>query len=154
MNKYYPLLPDTQQVESPKDPRTVLRLLSGLKKLRSPYPSEREYFKRNPTVGGMATEDKKIILNDYGDLTESQKHGIYNLENSRLHMKESKNRPRFKLTNEQKKKFSKYSKKKQDILETIASRMFVGDTSAGLTTPEQVKYVENLRKEMGNKKGK
>ena len=45
-------------------------------KERSPYPSEMNYFKQNPLVGGMATEDNKIILNPYSGLTRQQNNAI------------------------------------------------------------------------------
>ena len=51
------------------------------------------------------------------------------------------------------KKFKDYGSK-QDIRETVAARLHSNDSSAGIPTKKQVKYAENLRKDIAKNKGK
>ena len=46
--------------------------LVSLYGIRDPFASELDYFKKNPTVSGMATEDNKIILNPYAKLNKEE----------------------------------------------------------------------------------
>uniref|UniRef100_A0A6H1ZG35 Uncharacterized protein n=1 Tax=viral metagenome TaxID=1070528 RepID=A0A6H1ZG35_9ZZZZ len=41
-------------------------------KERQPYESERNYFRSNPNVGGMAAEDNAVILNPFSNLSQEQ----------------------------------------------------------------------------------
>lgn len=115
--------------------------------LREPYPSEIKYFKENPHVAGMATEDERVIFNPYSDVHPKNSDSIYLNEASRIHMKKSKKRPKFKLTDEQKEAFKDYGEE-QDIRETIAARIISGDESAGDVTSEQKEYANSLRNQM------
>ncbi len=115
--------------------------------LREPYESELKYFKKNPQVAGMATEDERVIFNPYSSVHPEHSDSIYQNEASRIFMRKSKNRPKFKLTNQQKKTFKDYGDE-QDIRETIAARILSGDESSGEATSEQKDYVESLRNEM------
>lgn len=117
--------------------------------LRSPYESELEYFKKNPKVAGMATEDQKVIFNPYSEVHPKYSENIYKNEVSRILMRNSKNRPDFDLTEEQKKSFKGYGSE-QDIKETIMARALSGDESAGNLTQAQKKYLESLKKEYAN----
>jgi hypothetical protein len=45
-----------------------VKLPKGIQ-MRKPYAGELDYFKNNPSVAGMATEDNKVILNPYSRLT-------------------------------------------------------------------------------------
>ena len=70
---------------------------------RSPYEGEVKYFRQNPTVAGMATEDNKVILNPYSGLNNAQKKAVAMNEAVRVLMKnESSLKPNFALTEEQK----------------------------------------------------
>ena len=117
--------------------------------LRDPYESELKFFKERPDVAGMATEDQKVIFNPYSDVHPEGSDAIYKNESSRLHMRKSKNRPMFKLTDAQKEEFKDYGDE-QDRRETIAARILSGDSSSLESTKEQRQYVEKLRKEMGS----
>jgi hypothetical protein len=119
------------------------------KKLRSSHKSEKEYFSKNKNVAGMATSDKKVILNP-NLKDKNSRRSVYENEKARLHMKQSKDRPKYTTTDEQKKRFEKYGSK-QDIRETIAARLHANDSSAGIPTKAQVKYAEKLGKEMRKK---
>lgn len=115
--------------------------------LRKPYDSEVEYFKSNPDVAGMATEDDRVIFNPYSNVHPKHSDAIYKNEASRLYMKKSKNRPKFKLSDAQKKAFEGYGDE-QDIRETIAARLLSGDESAGVASYDQLQYVDWLKNNM------
>ena len=57
---------------------------------REPYPSELEYFKSNPHVGGMATEDNRVITNPFSGLNDVQNKAIILNESSRLYYRYDK----------------------------------------------------------------
>lgn len=115
--------------------------------LREPYESELKYFKENPHVAGMASEDDKVIFNPYSDVHPKNSESIYLNEASRIYMRNSKNRPKFKLSKDQKEKFKDYGND-EDIRETIAARIFSGDESAGKPSSEQLDFVNKLKNSM------
>ena len=101
-------------------------------RLRDPYESELEYFKTNPHVGGMATEDARVILNPYSQ--NVNRDAIYQNELARLYMRENES-PRFKLTPEQIKFLDATTYRNaspEDRNQTIAARILSGDPSARL----------------------
>ena len=110
-------------------------------KERKPYQSELDYFKKNPNVGGMATEDGAYIMNPFSSLSQNEKEAVVLNEKARVFMRSGAARPSFEITPEQRKKFRNYSKDDQDIRETIAARILSGDPSAGKPTTEQVEWV-------------
>lgn len=118
---------------------------------RAPYPGEDKYFKQNPNVGGMATEDGKIILNPYSSLSAEEKRAVAVNEMARLKMQSGDiDRPAFDMTPDQSdffqtiKRGSPYGSQ-QDIRETIVGRILSGDPSAGNVTQPQRAYVDKLR---------
>ena len=114
-------------------------------KRRKPYESEMKYFKDNPNVSGMAAEDDHVILNPYSKLSEEQQGVVIKNESARVKIRQNpKLKPTFKLTKEQHEQFKGYSKKMQDIQDTIAARIISGDPSAGVTTKEQQAYVKRF----------
>ena len=116
------------------------------------YPGEDEYFKKNPTVTGMAAEDNRIIMNPYSTLTDAEKQAVMMNEAARVHMRVGNIQPpRFALTPEQEKAFAGYSADPVDRLSTVAARILSNDPSALTPTAEQTEYVQNLRKFMGVK---
>jgi soluble lytic murein transglycosylase len=117
--------------------------------VRDPYESEIEYFKNNPKVAGMATEDNKVILNPYSKLSDKEKQAVVVNETARIKMKSPEFEPKFKLTEEQEKYLNSNSYKNasdRDRKATIAARLLSGDPSAGKPTAEQLKFVEQLKK--------
>ena len=119
--------------------------------IREPYPGELEYFKNNPTVGGMATEDNKIILNPYSTLTDEQKKSVALNEASRIYMRRQENKPNFKLTPEQEEYLNSTTYKTaspEDRLATVAARLVSGDPSVKNPTPEQEVFSGTLRSKM------
>lgn len=121
-------------------------------KERSPYPSEMNYFKQNPLVGGMATEDNKITLNPYSGLTRQQKNAIKQNEATRLYLRENANNyPQFSLTPEQNNYFNNnlnYSQNPVDIQHTILGRILSGDSSAQNITPQQQDVANQVHLDM------
>jgi|TARA_R110000868_G_scaffold119754_1_gene317736 hypothetical protein len=122
------------------------------KLMREPYETELEYFKSNPNVSGMATEDDRIILNPNSKLSKSEKDAVALNEYGRIVMRTNPQfAPNFKLTDEQAKFLSTNTYKdapEEDKLATIAARLLSGDPSAGTPTIDQLKFVNKLKEYM------
>ena len=121
-------------------------------------PGEDEYFKKNPHVAGMAADDDKIIVNPYSKLSSKEKDLLMMNEAARVHMRRNFDAPKFDVTEDQlnypltdKIKMRDYSANMDDIRQTIAARILSGDPSAGVTTPSQQEYVQQLKQFMGVK---
>jgi hypothetical protein len=84
-------------------------------------------------------------------LTDTEKQAVMLNEAARVHMRRNYDAPRFDLTPDQMSTLGSYSKNMDDIRQTIAARILSGDPSAGKATPEQLEYVQGLRKYMGVK---
>jgi hypothetical protein len=123
--------------------------------LRSPFESELEYFKSNPTVTGMAADDNKVILNPYSKLTKPEQDAVALNEYGRIVMRTNPQfAPNFKLTDEQTKFLGSNTYKdapEQDRLATIAARLLSGDPSAGTPTIDQLKFVNSLQDYLNKK---
>jgi hypothetical protein len=116
--------------------------------LREPYPSELDYFQKNPHVGGMAAEDNRVIINPYSSLGDAEKNSVIQNETARIFMRTTPDmQPQFSITDKQRDSFAGYGAP-EDIRATIAARILSGDPSAGDITPEQRAYVETLRRRM------
>lgn len=114
---------------------------------RQPTASEQIFFQQNKHVAGMASEDDRVVMNPHSSLSDTEKAAVRENETARIYMR--RNMPAtFALTEEQKSKFSKYSKNEQDIKDTIAARILSGDPSAGAPTDEQKRFVDDLRLKM------
>ncbi len=117
-------------------------------KLERPlYDSEHAYFKENPHVGGMATEDNKVVINPYSKLTDKEKDAVRLNEASRIFLRTA-GVPKFKLGEDQEKflNSNEYAKASDDDRRaTILARHLSGDPSAGAMTPEQEAHVKWLR---------
>lgn len=113
--------------------------------IREPYPSELDYFKKNPHVAGMATEDDAVILNPHSGLTPEQQSAVTMNEQARVYMRKNKIVPDFDLTPQQKADFKDYGDE-GTIKQTIAARILAGDSSALDVTYEQKRWVDvNLK---------
>ena len=123
--------------------------------MRDPVDTELEYFKNNPTVTGMATEDNKVILNPYSKLSSKEKEAVALNEAARVRMRTNPElTPNFELTPEQTKFLNSntYSKASDtDRKATIAARILSGDPSAGTPTEEQNQFVDRLYKSFSKK---
>ena len=115
--------------------------------LRDPYESEMDYFKKNPHVAGMATEDEKVIFNPHSKAIPEHENSIYRNEASRVYMKKHGIKPNYELTDKQKKSFEKYGSP-DDIRQTIAGRIISNDESAEDVTPDQREFVKKLAAQM------
>ena len=116
------------------------------------FPGEDTFFRENPHVAGMAAKDNRIIMNPYSKLSEQEKQAVMLNEAARVHMRTGNiDAPTFSLTPEQEAAFEAYSADPLDRASTIAARILSGDPSALKPTPEQMSYVQRLRKYMGVK---
>jgi hypothetical protein len=117
--------------------------------MRKPEDSELEYFKNNPNVTGMATEDNRVILNPYSKLTDKEKEAVALNEAARIKMRTDKSlAPNFELTPSQAEFLNSNTYKQAsdaDRKATIAARILSGDPSAGTPTEEQTQFVNKLR---------
>ena len=113
--------------------------------IRKPFAGEDKFFKNRPEVGGMATEDGKIVLNPYSSLKEQEKMQVAKNEAIRLWMRDNKPKLPFEVTKEQAKAFSgtEYGSNPQALKETIVARVLTGDPSA-MATPEQQSFASKL----------
>lgn len=122
---------------------------------RQPYQSELDYFKNNTNVGGMATEDNKIILNPYSSLNDREKHQVGLNEGVRLFLRENPSYiGNFGLTNQQKQSLGNYSDNIDDIRSTILARILTNDPSAGKATIRQKFNANRVRNAINRGLGK
>lgn len=114
--------------------------LDFFKRTRDLYPGEDEYFKANPEVGGMATDDDYVILNPYSPLSPQQKQSVRVNEAARLYMNKN-GVPDISLTNEQQQNLaglSTYANADDKFRKaTIMARLLSKDESGGIPTMEQ-----------------
>jgi hypothetical protein len=126
------------------------KLTQGL--MRKPSESELEYFKNNPTVAGMATDDNRVIINPYSKLSAEEKQAVALNETARVKMRTTPElKPNFDLTPEQTKFLDSNIYKQasdEDRKATIAARILSGDPSAGTPTDQQRQFVETLKGSM------
>jgi len=113
--------------------------LPGGAQIRSPYGGELDYFRKNPNVAGMATEDNKVILNQLSGLDYEQLKAVAMNEAFRLWMKNHNFQSSMNVTNEQKNAFANtpYANNDLALQQTILARILSGDPSALNATQEQ-----------------
>jgi hypothetical protein len=117
--------------------------------MREPYPGELEYFRKSPHVGGMATEDGRIILNPYSPLQPHEKASVVQNEAARLAMHGmaqppmmNKQQSGYLATADGGKPYGGGNDRAQR--ETIIGRALSGDPSAGQLSPEQTAYAAEV----------
>lgn len=133
----------------------MAELIAGVP-MRDPFKGELDYFRKNPSVAGMATEDNKIIINPFTTISEQQKQAVAVNEAARVWMRTKKEyAPDFSLTKQQEQFLDTTTYRDAPASErmaTIAARLLSNDTSAGVPTAEQALFVSRLRMAMfGNK---
>jgi len=120
--------------------------------IREPFKGELDYFRKNPSVAGMATEDNKVIINPFTALNEQQKQAVALNEAARVWMRTKKEyAPDFALTKQQEQFLDTTtyrSASKSERMATVAARLLSNDTSAGAPTAEQSLFVARLRMAM------
>ena len=120
--------------------------------IRKPYASEDKYFKENPNVAGMATEDGRIILNPYSKNKPDEQQAVARNEAMRLWMRQNKLEPKFVVTPEQLAQFkgTEYAKpeNRTHLKHTIIARILSGDPSAGNVTEMQRKWAEYVSSQL------
>jgi len=124
-------------------------------RIREPFPGELKFFRSNPEVAGIATDDDAITLNPFSQLDEDQRSSVILNEASRLYMRKFRIAPKFQITPEQRAFFLGMQQKgvpaeraDEDIRETIVGRILSNDPSAQNATPEQIDFTNKLRKFM------
>ena len=118
--------------------------------IRKPYESEIKFFKDRPEVGGMATEDNKIILNPFTTLSPSEKSAVARNEAIRLYMRQNEIAPEFDLTKSQQKMFmgTEYEKDPVSAKQSILARILSGDPSAKDATLDQTLEAQRLQEQI------
>lgn len=130
---------------------SFIKLPKGIK-MRTPYNSELEYFKKNPNVAGMAADDNKVILNPFANRKPEEYQSVAINESSRILMRQPKYAPRFDLTDQQKSFLDSTSYRNapdEDRKSTIAARILSKDPSAGIPSNEQTLFANELRRALG-----
>lgn len=120
---------------------------------RDPYESELEFFKKNPSVAGMASEDNRIVINPFSKLSERELDAVRMNEAARVYVRTMK-LPRFSLTKEQSETLSGTayeSAPSADRKATLIARIISGDPSAGNATDEQKSVAAMVMQMMGIK---
>ena len=118
--------------------------------IRKPYESEIKFFKDRPEVGGMATEDNKIILNPFSTLSPSERSAVARNEAIRLYMRQNEIAPEFDLTKSQQKMFmgTEYEKDPVSAKQSILARILSGDPSAKDATLDQTLEAQRLQEQI------
>lgn len=119
------------------------------------YPGEDKYFKENPNVGGMMTEDNKIIINPYSKLTDEEKQSVIKNEKIRLKFKQNNIVPNIDITDEQRATFkgTPYENNDDAIKQTLVARIMTGDPSAKATKEQTIVANKTLTQTLLQEKG-
>ena len=127
-----------------------MNLSDRLRAMQRPtHPSELDFFERNPSVSGMATEDNRIITNPFSSISEAERRKVMLNEGARLLMRNDADfSPDFSVTEEQDNILNGLDFYKnaspEDRKATLAGRLISGDPSAGQPTEEQGLFVKRL----------
>jgi len=123
---------------------------------RDPHPSEVEWFRSNPTVGGYAAPDDKVVINPITALSPEEIQALIENESARIFMRQNyAARPTtqsFPLTERQQRlpypESAPPREPQHALRSTVAARMLSGDPSAGDATQAQGRFLEELRARM------
>ena len=147
--KYYSQIPDAP-VQGPSEYPPAMGALNDIQ-MRTPYPSENDFFQNNKQVAGMAAEDNQVILNPHSGLNPDEKRSVKTNEKVRVWMRKNGVSPVFALTPEQKTMFKGYGSE-EDIRHTILARAISGDPSTGKMTPEQLAEKDKVLSSLGGQR--
>lgn len=113
---------------------------------RPPYQTENAFFAANPHVGGMASEDARIVMNPHSTLKPEERQAVAHNEAMRLWMQQNNFSPDFQITPEQQQSFqgTAYGSDPAALRRTLLARMLTGDPSAGQQTFEQNTWANRL----------
>ena len=114
--------------------------------MREPFDSERQYFRQNAKVGGMAAEDGRIVMNPYSMLSPQQREAVARNEAARLYMREKQFKFDFDPEPHQIEAFrgTPYENDHDALRATILARALSGDPSAGKLSARQQQWVDWL----------
>ena len=131
---------------------SFIKLPKGIE-TRKPVDTELDYFKKNPNVAGMATEDNKVILNPFSDRKPEEFQAVAINESARIFMRQKPEyKPKFDLTEQQKSFLDSTTYRnasEDDKKATIAARILSKDPSAGIPSNEQTLFASELRRALG-----
>jgi len=121
---------------------------------REPYPDELKYFRNNPAVSGMATEDGRIIFNPFSQGVNRESVGRN--EAARLWLRQNKVDPSFDMTQKQQSFFvgTPYEKDSLSAKHSILGRIISGDNSAMDITENQRKWADWLMYQLNSRNKK
>lgn len=119
--------------------------------LREPYQSEDSYFRQSPHVGGMATEDGRVVLNPHSPLNAQERQAVGANEVARLSMRNMPTPPppitptqqSFLNTVDNGNPYAGGDPTSQ--WQTIIGRLLSDDPSAGDVTQEQRDYASKVK---------
>jgi hypothetical protein len=120
--------------------------LEYYKKTRPLYQGEDMYFKSNPQVGGMASEDNYVLLNPYSTLSDKEKEAVRVNEAARLYMN-AMGVPNVSLTREQQGNLAGTTYSNADPMyqqATTLARILSQDPSSGIPTMQQLEAIKPM----------
>ncbi len=127
----------------------------GRNSQREPSSSEIEFFRKHPSIGGMLSEDKMIVLNPGGTLSDDEKQAVALNEAVRKLLRDRNIKPTFAITQKQREFFRGLADagipgetSDEDIRATIIGRIVSGDPSAQDATTEQKLFADRIREMM------
>ena len=123
-------------------------ILSGLYSQREPDESEISFFNSNPEVAGMATDDKRVVLNPIGRVAPGAFESVARNERVRLLLDDRKLDPAIGLTKGQIRKARSwggpYGENPKLLRQTLIGRILSDDDSLAPYTKEQQDYASKL----------
>jgi hypothetical protein len=120
--------------------------LEYYKRTRPLYEGEDVYFKSNPQVAGMASEDNYVLLNPYSKLSDKEKEAVRVNEAARLYMN-AMGVPNVSLTREQQGNLAGTTYSNADPMyqqATTLARILSQDKSGGIPTMQQLEAIKPM----------
>lgn len=119
--------------------------------VRDPNEGELQFFGNSPSTAGYAAPDGAIVLNPNSGLSPYEREAVARNEASRLWMRDNNFQPSFTVTEAQQRNLAgtAYGADPLAAQQTILSRLFTGDPSAGQATSEQMIWLQFLKSAMG-----
>lgn len=120
--------------------------VNGVNSTRPLYEGESKFFRNNPNVAGMASEDNEVLINHFSPLSEKEKNAVFKNESIRRNFNMN-GVPNISLTREQEANLAgtSYSNaSNQNRVATTLARIMSGDPSGGIPTISQLEAIKKL----------
>jgi hypothetical protein len=116
----------------------------GVQRRGELYHGEDRYFKENPHVAGMASEDNRVILNPYSANSPDEQNAVAMNEAARVRMRQLGMTPTFQPTAQQRSVYAgtPYESNETEMRSTIVARLLSGDPSGYEATPDQKRFIQ------------